>query len=50
MTAAGSPLYSAGGGYLNPSSNYLGVNDVKVDGEICFRWLGVRYSLSKTFF
>jgi hypothetical protein len=30
MTAAGSPLYSAGGGYLNPSSNYL-VNDVKVD-------------------
>jgi hypothetical protein len=25
-------LYSAGG-YLNPSSNYLGVNDVKVDGE-----------------
>jgi hypothetical protein len=22
-----------GGGYLNPSTNYLGVNDVKVEGE-----------------
>jgi hypothetical protein len=46
MTAAGSPLYSAGG-YLNPSSNYL-VNDVKVD-EFCFRWIGVEYSVEQNF-
>jgi hypothetical protein len=33
MTATGSALSGFGWGYLNPSTNYLGVNDVKVEGE-----------------
>jgi hypothetical protein len=28
-----SALSGFGWGYLNPSTNYLGVNDVKVEGE-----------------
>jgi hypothetical protein len=35
-----------GGGYLNPSSNYLGVNDVSADGEeFASAGLGCKHSI-----
>jgi hypothetical protein len=44
------PYIVLGGGYLNPSSNYLGVNDVKVDGEeFASAGLGLNIPLSKNF-
>ncbi|UQD55039.1 hypothetical protein [Flavobacterium sp. K5-23] len=45
-----SPYLVLGGGYLNPSSNYLGVNDVSVDGEeFASAGLGLNIPLSKNF-
>jgi len=44
------PYLVLGGGYLNPSSNYKGVNDVEVDGEeFASAGLGLNIPLSKNF-
>jgi hypothetical protein len=39
-----SALSGFGWGYLNPSTNYLGVNDVKVEGENLHPLIGVEYT------